>query len=108
MSSPGRLGYPNLARPGLQGHEFDHRWPRTVPLRLLVYFAEHNIHSNSFTVQDAPGGSWYPVAMAWHDFDCDYISLMSSILLLRIRNREIRLLFYYHEGDDPKKIKKTN
>jgi len=106
MTSPGRLGYPNLAQLGLQGHEFDDRWPRTVPLRLLMYFDRANIITKSFTVQDAPVGSWYPVALAWHDFDCDYISLMSSIVLSRVRNREIRILFYYHEGDDPAKIKK--
>ena len=105
MTSPGRLGYPNLAQMELQGHEFDDRWPRTVPLRLLVYFDRAGIVSNSFTVQDAPIGSWYPVALAWHDFDCDYISLMSSAMLSRVQNREIRILFYYHEGDNPAKIK---
>ena len=105
MSSPRRLGYPNLAPLGLQGHEFDDRWPRTVPLRLLVYFDRANIITESFTVQDAPMGSWYPVALAWHDFHCDYISLMSSAVLSRVRNREIRILFYYHEGDNPAKIK---
>ena len=106
MSSPGLLGYPNLAQPGLQGHEFDNQWPRTVPLRLLVYFAQYGIVSNSFTVHDAPIGSWYPVALAWHDFNCDYISLMSSAVLFRVRNHEIRILFYYHEGDNPAEIKK--
>jgi hypothetical protein len=45
------------------------------------------------------------VALAWHDFDCDYISLMSSTVLSRVQNHEIRLLFYYHEGDNPAKIK---
>ena len=105
MSNPGLLGYPNLAPLGLQGHEFDDRWPRTVPLRLLVYFDRANIITKSFTVQDAPLGSWYPVALAWHDFDCDYISLMSSELLQRVRNCKIRILFYYHEGDNPAKIK---
>ena len=54
MTSPGRLGYPNLAQMELQGHEFDDRWPRTVPLRLLVYFDRAGIVSDSFTVQDAP------------------------------------------------------
>jgi hypothetical protein len=105
MTSPGRLGYPNLAQPGLQGHEFDDQWPRTVPLRLLVYFDRASVVSNSFTVQEAPIGSWYPIALAWHDFDCDYFSLMSTQLLNRVRNREIRVLFYYHEGDNPAKIK---
>ena len=105
MSSPGRLGYPNLARSGLQGHEFDNQWPRTVPLRLLVYFDLAGIETRSFTVKDAPVKSWYPVALAWHDFDCDYISLMSPAVISRVKNRDIQILFYYHEGDNPAKIK---
>jgi len=105
MTSPGRLGYPNLAQMGLQGHEFDDQWPRTVPLRLLVYFDQVEIQSKSFTVQDAPLNSWYPVALAWHDFDCDYIALMSAAVISSIKNRAIRILFYYHEGDNPAKIK---
>jgi hypothetical protein len=105
MSAPGLLGYPNLARLGLQGHEFDDQWPRTVPLRLLVYFDLAGIETKSFIVKDAPVDSWYPVALAWHDFDCDYISLMSSAVISRIKNHDIRILFYYHEGDNPAKIK---
>jgi hypothetical protein len=105
MTSPGLLGYPNLARSGLQGHEFDDQWPRTVPLRLPVYFNLAGIETRSFTVQEAPVNSWYPVALAWHDFECDYISIMSSDMLSRVQNREIRILFYYHEGDNPAKIK---
>jgi hypothetical protein len=30
---------------------------------------------------------------------------MSTQLLSRVRNREIRILFYYHEGDNPARIK---
>ena len=30
---------------------------------------------------------------------------MSTVVCERLRRREIRALFYYHEGDDPKKIK---
>jgi len=104
MSAPGLLGYPNLARENLQGYEFDDTWPRTVPLRLLVYFETAGITSKSFQIEEAPPGSWYPVALAWHDFECDYFSLMSQMLLSRVRNKLIRVLFYYHEGDNPAKI----
>jgi len=105
MSSPGLLGYPNLAHPNLQGHEFDNQWPRTAPLRLLIYLQQAGISSKSFTVEDAPVGSWYPVALAWHDFNCDYFSLLSKIVLDRVKKKDIRILFYYHEGDNPARIK---
>lgn len=105
MSSTDLPGYPNLAVPGLANREFDHVWPRTTPLRLLRYFDMAKIKSKSHTVQAAPTNSWYPVALAWHDFDCDYFSLMSKLVLDRVRCQEIRILFYYHEGDNPARIK---
>jgi hypothetical protein len=50
-------------------------------------------------------GSWYPIALAWHDFDCDYFAMISDEAKNRARSREIRFLFYYHEGDHPGRIK---
>jgi hypothetical protein len=99
------IGYPNLASPNLASYDFDHVWPRTTPLRLLKYFDMAKVHSQSHTVTAAPRNSWYPVALAWHDFGCDYFSLMSDMLLDRVRKEEIRILFYYHEGDNPIQIK---
>ena len=91
------LGYPNLAQLDLKPDQFDHTWPRTLPLRLLMYLQRFNLEFKAHVVDQAPSGSWYPVALAWHDFDCDYIALISSQLLSRVRNREIRILFYYHQ-----------
>lgn len=98
------IGYPNLAQPDLAADEFDTTWPRVVPLRLLLHFKSFGINSRAHTVDQAPVGAWYPVGLAWHDFECDYVALMSDILLHRLRCGEIRVLFYYHEGDNPAKI----
>jgi len=105
MSNPGVLGYPNLARESLSPDEFDHTWPRAIPCRLFVYFKRHNIHVSQCLVSDAPKGSWYPVAIAWFDFNCDYISLIPKSTIDRIRAGDIKILFYYHEGDNPNHIK---
>lgn len=98
------IGYPNLARPGLSPDQFDDTWPRSIPIRLLVYFETERIANQAHLVSSAPVGSWYPVAWAWHDFTCDYIGLISQTALSRLRAGEIRLLFYYHEGDNPARI----
>ena len=45
------------------------------------------------------------MALAWHDFECDYLSLIPPRTLERARLGDIRLLFYYHEGDHPGRIK---
>lgn len=100
-----RIGYPNLARPGLNPDEFDHVWPRTTPLRLLMYLQTQGIPVAHHTVDHCPSDSWYPVSLAWHDFECDYFSLMSSHVHDAIKNFRVRVLFYYHEADAPSKIK---
>jgi hypothetical protein len=100
------IGYPNLARPDLASDEFDNTYPRTLPLRLLMYLKQAAIAFSVHTVRDAPVGSWYPVAWGWHDFDCDYFALMSDLVQQRLRDRQIRTLFYYHEGDHPAHIQR--
>lgn len=100
------LGYPNLAQDNLTPAEFDTTWPLVIPLRLLMYLRRANIEFHSYTVQKAPSGSWYPVALGWHDHTINYFSLMSLETLSRLKKQQIRVLFYYHEGDNPKVIKK--
>lgn len=102
-SSP-TLGYPNLAKSQLSADQFDHEWPRSIPLRLLMYLRRAEIEFQVHGVKDAPLGSWYPVALGWHDHDLDYFALMPDIVLNRLRRREIKVFFYYHEGDNPKII----
>lgn len=99
------LGYPNLARPDLKPYQFDTAWPKVLPLRLLMYLKQFGIIFKTHLVKSAPTGSWYPVALGWHDFDCDYFSLISDLAKHRARHGEIRFLFYYHEGDHPGRIK---
>ena len=99
------LGYPNLARPGLNPDEFDITWPRCLPLRLLMYLQQFGLQFKAHHIDQAPQGSWYPIALAWHDFDCDYFDLVSSSAMHRLRQGQIKLLFYYHEGDHPGRIK---
>ncbi len=99
------LGYPNLARLALRPEEFDITWPRCLPLRLLMYLQQFGLGFRTHLVDRAPHGSWYPVALAWHDFNCDYFDLISESAKRRLRQGEIKLLFYYHEGDHPGRIK---
>lgn len=98
------IGYPNLARRDIEPWQFDDTWPRVVPMRLLMYMVAQNIQHSAHLVENAPVGSWYPVAWAWHDFTVDYVGLCSDLVRERLRAKEIRLFFYYHEGDNPSRI----
>lgn len=95
------IGYPNLAQRNLEPDRFDSEWPRVVPLRLLMHMKSMGMNNRAHLIGQAPVGAWYPVAFAWHDFSCDYIGLMAAETLNRLRRREIMVLFYYHEGDNP-------
>jgi len=98
------IGYPNLARPGLMPNEFDVTWPYTIPNRLQMYLNSASVAFSIWTVDLAPTNSWYPISLAWHDFDCDYFALLLEPVKKRLRQKEIKILFYYHEGDNPKRI----
>jgi len=103
-------GHPNLALWSAQPftkewREFDMHWPRTIPLRLSMYLDDANIEYGLHSVNTAPPGCWYPIAFSWFDFDCDYISLMSDIAKEKVKKGIIKILFYYHEGENPNDIK---
>lgn len=100
------IGYPNLARHQAQPYtpewrKFDQHWPRTVPLRLLMYTHDYRI----VMIGDDFDRAWYPIGVGWFDFDFDYFANMSDIALTKVRSGNLRVLFYYHEGDNPANIK---
>lgn len=103
--------YPALAtheaRPYTQSwREFGLYYPYTIPVRLQEYCDHHNVQIQLYSVQDTlPDFTYYPVGLAFFDFDIDYFELMSPLLRKRLRQFELRVLFYYHEGDDPARIK---
>jgi hypothetical protein len=100
--------YPALssweARPYTQAwREFGQHWPYTVPLRLQEYC---NCHGVQLKInQSAHQLQFYPVGLAFFDFAIDYIELVPSHIKAQIRLGDVKLLFYYHEGDNPTKIK---
>lgn len=102
-----RIGYPNLAQHRAQPftagwRQFDQHWPWVVPLRLTMYFNQCGIDYRCSDSRDDTG--WYPVAFSWFDFEIDYFGLIPAETLQRLRSGQIRILFYYHEGDNPQRI----
>jgi hypothetical protein len=106
----GRI-YPALAqweaRPYTQAwREFGSHYPYTVPFRPQEYFEHHGVKINIYqATDDLPSNCYYPVGLGFFNFDIDYFELIGISLLERIRNSQVRVLFYYHEGDNPERIK---
>ena len=86
--------------------EFGRYWPYTEPLRLQEYLNYHSIDYHCWTInQDFPSNSWYVVSLGFFNFDIDYFAMLPDAVLHRIHMGTCSVLFYYHEGDNPFRIK---
>ena len=103
--------YPALARhqavPYTQGwREFGQHWPNTVPLRLQEYCDHHGVKLHIIDINSEwPADAFYPVGLGFFDFDIDYFELMPDRIRTGLFFDNVRVLFYYHEGDNPWHIK---
>ena len=86
--------------------EFEQHWPYTIPLRLQEYCDHHKVALNIVGLTDAwPTDALYPVGLGFFDFGIDYFDLLPKRVFTELWHSHIRLLFYYHEGDNPERIK---
>jgi hypothetical protein len=106
----GRI-YPALAQWGARPYtpawrEFGSHFPHTVPVRLQEYCDHHAVKINIFSIADQlPAKTFYPIGLGFFDFDIDYFALLPGPVTDRLRQSALKVLFYYHEGDNPLRIK---
>jgi hypothetical protein len=101
--------YPHLAQWSAEPYtpewrQFGSQWPYTTPLRIQEYCKLHEVPINTYSVDSFPEGSFYPIAIGFFDFGVDYLALLSTKISKAIKNNQLRLLFFYHEGDNPYRI----
>lgn len=109
--------YPNLAQHRAepytaQWREFGQHYPYVVPFELINHCRAHTYPFELKTTSEYLASAntalhWYPVQFGWFDYSIDYILLLPPEVrcLLQDNTRNLRLLFYYHEGDNPLRIK---
>ena len=97
--------YPNLMPMGDLGNgysELGQQFPFVVPLRLFYYSADHGFPLYNFDLESQlPRPCFYPIALGFFSFDIDYFALIPAKVMELIKNGSVRVLFYYHEGDNP-------
>jgi hypothetical protein len=98
--------YPALAqhqaRPYTQSwREFGKHWPYTTPAELFGHMDDHGIHYQIVT----QGQGMYVIGLGFFDFNIDYFGLIRSDIVHNIHQGIVTVIFYYHEGDNPYKIK---
>lgn len=95
------------ARPYTQSwREFGAHWPYTIPVRLQEYCDHHDVKLNIVGVNDKwPADAFYPIGLGFFDFGIDYFDLLPDRVMTELFCNNVRILFYYHEGDNPFHIK---
>ena len=81
--------------------EFGQHWPHTTPAELFGHMDDHG-YKYSLTTQ---GNGYYVIGLGFFDFTIDYFALVADLLLQRIQQGLVTVMFYYHEGDNPHNIK---
>jgi hypothetical protein len=102
--------YPALARHQAEPYtqswrEFGNHWPYTTPLRIQEYCESHGVRINTFAVDYFPANSFYPICLGFFDFGIDYFDLLPVAIQSAVRDQNLLVLFFYHEGDNPERIK---
>jgi hypothetical protein len=102
--------YPNLApmmnNPHDSYHGLGDTWPYIAPCRLLLYCQDHQYPVNiSYVDEPLPENAWFPIGLAWFDYSPDSFAQLSFQVLDWIKKQKLKILFYYHEGDNPFKEK---
>jgi hypothetical protein len=98
---------PHEGRPYTQSwREFGSHWPYTIPLRLQEYCDHHAVNLNIVGLHDTwPADAVYPIGLGFFDFGIDYFELLPERVFTELGHSHIRILFYYHEGDNPERMK---
>jgi len=82
--------------------EFRYHWPYTVPCELHEHCATHGFPHQVDRVDHSAGPQgFYTIGLGFFDFNIDYFSLIPD----QVFERELTIVFYYHEGDNPYRIK---
>jgi hypothetical protein len=102
--------YPALARWQAQPYttewrQFVQHWPNTVPAELYEHFNTHGIDYKLSDFTNLTSNAYYTVGLGFFNFDVDYFALMSELVRRQLRREELTVLFYYHEGDNPFRIR---
>ena len=82
----------------MDGHRLDYP-------RIFYYLHQCRISQQIVETEHAPAGAWYPVVIGFFDFAIDYLAVISSAAYTRIQQKQMQLVFTYHEGDNPARMR---
>ena len=87
--------------------QFVQHWPNTVPVELHEHCVTHNFPHNLYSIDNYPPGSYYTIGLGFFNFFINYFGLFPIPVQQQLRSGNLKVLFYYHEGDNPYRIKEA-
>jgi hypothetical protein len=87
------------------------RYPYTQSIDLFAYCNEFDYPitistiDTLSTIDNNDPIRYYIIHIGFFDFTIDYIKLCNNRVLELVKSQQLRILFYYHEGDNPYRIK---
>ena len=101
--------YPNLATHIATPYtpkwrEFSSNHPFSEPPNLLEFMTFNKVPYDIVPFNKTDNDTFYIIAISWFDFNVNWFSLMSSEIIEKVRNNELKILLYYWEADNPYRI----
>jgi hypothetical protein len=87
--------------------QFVQHWPNTIPVELHEHCVTHNFPYNLYSIDNYPPGSYYTIGLGFFNFFINYFGLFPITVQQHLRSGNLKVLFYYHEGDNPYRIKEA-
>ena len=86
--------------------QFGQHWPHTIPCELHEHCKTHRYPYQLQTIdQTTELDCLYCIGLGFFNFDIDYFSLIPEKIISAVKKQQLKILFYYHEGDNPYRIK---
>ena len=101
--------YPNIATHQAMPYtpewrEFSSKSPFSEPPNLIEFMNYNNVPYNIVPFNETTNDTFYLIAISWFDFSVDWFSLMSDDILVKLKTKKLKVLFYYWEADNPFRI----
>ena len=99
--------YPNVTKHRAMPYtpewrQFSTTWPHSEPVMLFEYMQYAGIDYEIVAdIAQTDNNTFYPIALAFFDFGVDWFTLFPAHVLKRVKEKRLRVLFYYSEGDNP-------
>ena len=67
---------------------------------------QEHIEYQLVTTEENVKNGIYPVSLSFFDFSIEWFNLLDSAILTRLKNKTLKLWFFYSEGDNPRRIQR--